>query len=410
MSEAVKEVRPRSSRMRVLAVLIRTNLDNEIGGSERSFVELSNALVQEGVEVDTLEIGSSVACSVTSRANHYVLNSSGNLPLRLFRYSFDALRIARSRDCEVIFAPAVYWPQTIFVALLTSFVLRRPLFIGIPGPFKGEEDKLTVPELLKQRLEGRRALKTTTAAVLRRLAFRSANGLLFATNHLAQDYGKKFSLKNAVVIGRGVNDFWFQPDGSPATKEYDAVFVGRLDEGKGVDTLIRAWDLVGDSLPSARLLVVGTGPRADEYKRIAGENRLGHNIKFVGYVNDPLEVKEKVQSSRLLVLPSEDEGFARVVSEAMACGVPCVISDIPGLRETYSGAAVFVPSKDSTALAQAIISLLVDGTKLGQLSRTGMIHARKFSWSNSAALTYNAFAEACNRAPWERVFELAVVT
>lgn len=401
MSEALEmNARTPPARMRVLAVLIRTNLDNEIGGSERSFVELCNALVDMGVEIDTLEVGPSISRLVNSRLNHYVLDSSSSvLPLRLLRYTFDAIRIARSRDCGLIFAPAVYWPQTVFVALVTSLVLRRPLFIGIPGPFRAEEDQLTIPELFKQRLEGRRATKTTMAALLRRFAFRSASGLLFVSTYMVREHGKKFSSKNSVVIGRGVSDSWFQLGEPPRTKDYDAVFVGRLDEGKGVDTLISAWNLVTDTLPDARLLIIGAGRLAGDFKRLAEGGGSHDNIEFEGYLGNPLEVRERVRSAKLLVLPSEDEGFARVVSEAMACGVPCVVSDIPSMKELYSGAAVFFPKRDITALAQTIRSLIVDDETLSQLSRTGMLHAKRFNWKNSAALTYNAFAKGCNSSP-----------
>ncbi|MGA2665411.1 MAG: glycosyltransferase [Nitrososphaerales archaeon] len=388
--------------MRVLAVLIRTNADHEIGGSERSFVELGNHLVEQGMEVDVLEVAPPLSSRMASMLNHYVVDASGKLPFRFLRHTLCALRIARSRGCGVIFAPAVYWPETVFVALMASVATGKPLFIGIPGPFQEEEDRMSFFEVVMLRLNGQRAYKTMFATFLRKIALRSADGLLFATGEMAEDYKHRYGLKNAVAIGRGVDDLWYRAEDLPAAKDYDAIYVGRLDRGKGVETLIRAWASVGASIPGSRLLIVGAGSRAGEYRRLAEECKVGGLVRFEGFVKSPLEVRRRLRSSKLFVLPSEEEGFARAVSEAMASGTPCVVSDIPAMRELYGGAAVLVPPGDPAKLAESLVSLLLDEDARSDLSRLGVARAKRFTWKETADLTRRAFERASVSDPGER--------
>jgi len=388
--------------LRVLAVLIRTGINVEFAGSERAFVELGNALVELGVEVDAVEVTPSVSSAVTSRFNHYILASASRLPVLLIQ-TLQTLRIAQNRRCEVIFAPTVYWPESLFVALVTHLILRRPLFVGLAGPFLEHQDKVKLADLIKQALEGTRGKRIVLTAFLRRLTVRASAGVLVPNGQLALYAKNTLGARNVVMIGEGIDDSWFEPEGSEPTKVYDAIFVGRLHWRKGVDTLVEAWKVLTDSLSNRRLLVVGSGPLREELERRARETGLSNLVTFEPWVRDTSELRRLIRSARLLVLPSEGEGFARVVAEAMAFGVPCVISDLPSLRELYGGAAVFVPLHDHVRLAEAISALLLDDARREELSRKSLALARTLRWSKPATLTYETFKRAIENQTLKRV-------
>ena len=341
------------STLRVLAVFVSPLVNDEIAGSERSFVELGNALVELGAEVDTVEIPPSLSSVMKSRLNHYVLES-GSGGSALLMHVFETLRIARNRRCEVVFAPVVYYPETLFIALLTHYILRKPLFVGMAGPFNEQYDRLGLAELIGRRLRGTCSTYTVMTSFLRRLSVRSAAGVLVPTGSLALFARDTLAARKTVVIRRGVDDSWFELGDSSIAKDYDAIFVGRLAKGKGLEVLLRAWVVVSTNLPGTRLLVVGSGPLRQRFERIVHETGLGDRVTFAGYVRDTNEIRKLMLASRILVLPSDEEGFARVASEAMACGVPCILSDIPGLRDIYGSAAVLVPRRDHLGLAEAI--------------------------------------------------------
>jgi glycosyltransferase involved in cell wall biosynthesis len=115
-------------------------------------------------------------------------------------------------------------------------------------------------------------------------------------------------------------------------------------------------------------------------------------VVFVGYLNEPSRIQEFLHSSKLFLLPSTNEGFARAVAEAMACGLPCIISDIPNLREVYGDAAVFVPVGDHMTLAEEIISLLADEQKRAKIGQSSRARAKEFQWDKVARTASAAFA------------------
>lgn len=124
-------------------------------------------------------------------------------------------------------------------------------------------------------------------------------------------------------------------------------FAGRLVPHKGVDTILRALlELPAD----VALLVIGAGPHLDSLVGLAERLRVEDRVRFVGAVPDE-ELAAYLRAADLFVFPSQNrlEGFGLVVAEAMACGLPVVIADMPGVRE------VIEPGKEGL-LAEPLIA------------------------------------------------------
>ncbi len=110
----------------------------------------------------------------------------------------------------------------------------------------------------------------------------------------------------------------FHPTNDP--KEYDLIFVGRLAENKGIDLFIATSKKLG-----IKTLIIGDGPERERIqKEIFGQS----NITFHGWAKDSHEVADLLNKSRLLIMPSFNEGGPRVVVEAMACGVPVLATPV----------------------------------------------------------------------------------
>ncbi len=116
---------------------------------------------------------------------------------------------------------------------------------------------------------------------------------------------------------------------NPDAAMWDAVSVGRLVPVKGMGRLLAAWALVCERRPDARLAIVGDGGLRGELKAQAEALGIAGNIHFAGWC-DPVPY---LAAAKRFVLLSLNEGMGRVVVEAMAAELPCIVADVCGLRE-----------------------------------------------------------------------------
>ncbi len=157
------------------------------------------------------------------------------------------------------------------------------------------------------------------------------------------------------------------------------LYVGRLDERKGVDHLLRAFARLGASGREVRLTIVGRGGREEALRRLAGELGIASAVDFAGWV-DHQEIGGYYRRCAVLVLPSifTDDGgyepFSNVVLEAMAWGAPVITTFANGaaydvLEDGVNGRVV--PDREPEALAAALGDLLADPQKAEALGRRG---------------------------------------
>jgi glycosyltransferase involved in cell wall biosynthesis len=133
--------------------------------------------------------------------------------------------------------------------------------------------------------------------------------------------------------------------------------VGRLAEGKGLDTYLRAAALMAQDTPQAYFLVVGEGEKESELKALAGELGLQSRVVFTGARSD---VEDLLRVVDVLVSASLWEGISTVILESMAAGTPVVATDIPGNREILEDGVHgwLVPVDEPSAVAEAVKSAL----------------------------------------------------
>jgi len=151
------------------------------------------------------------------------------------------------------------------------------------------------------------------------------------------------------------------------------VFVGRLKEQKGVHVLLRA---VADV--DVSVLIVGDGPERSALERLADE--LSVDATFVGEVH-PEEVPEYLRRGTLFALPSirGEGGAPNAVLEAMASGLPVVVTDTGGMIRTIDAkdVGVMVEPGDREALRAAIEDLLDDAERRRRMGENARAYVRE---------------------------------
>jgi glycogen(starch) synthase len=165
--------------------------------------------------------------------------------------------------------------------------------------------------------------------------------------------------KRIVVIPNGVDTAVFRPGDGDVHADPYILFVGRLVEQKGVDTLMRAFVHVRDRFPQISLRIAGTGPCTEAMRRLARCLVIGDHVRFEGW-KPAHALAELYRNATVVVVPSNYEPFGMTALEAMACGSPVVASNTGGLREIirHGQTGCLVQPNDHLDLAQWIMALL----------------------------------------------------
>ncbi len=170
------------------------------------------------------------------------------------------------------------------------------------------------------------------------------------------------------LIGYGVDPFFSPPDDLGEGDQTRRLFaenrpfilhLGTLEPRKGLLNLVEAWNRLHDILPDPPSLVLagGEGWDIEPLNQAIKHSPYRDRIHRPGYVTRD-QARALMRHAETFVLASEAEGFGLPLAEAIACGAPCVASDIPSLRESGADAALFTPAGDSESLARAIARTL----------------------------------------------------
>jgi glycosyltransferase involved in cell wall biosynthesis len=195
---------------------------------------------------------------------------------------------------------------------------------------------------------------------------------------------EKLGFKRIYVIPEGLNmkplEKTPEKNGDPAV-----IFLGRLKKTKRPDHAIKAFKLVAEKIPDARLWIVGDGPLKSKLHRLVKRLKLEEKVTIYGRVDEERKI-ELLREAQALIFPAVREGWGLVVLEANACGTPAVGYDVPGLKDSirHRETGLLVPSGDVKALAEVLTHLLTDDGLGEKLSKNALEWSRQFSWDKTA--------------------------
>lgn len=169
------------------------------------------------------------------------------------------------------------------------------------------------------------------------------------------------------------------------------VYTGKLNRGKGLEMLLRAWKrLDRDDLSRAHLVLVGGGANQflsceEELRAYVIGSELQSHVTFTGYVTN---VSDYLRASDVFTLPSESESFSLSLAEAMSCGLPSVVTGVGGMVELVRDGqeGLLIPVNGEDELVVALRRLLDDGEvrrRMGIVGRRTVVE--RFSIDTIAA-------------------------
>ena len=175
------------------------------------------------------------------------------------------------------------------------------------------------------------------------------------------------ALRNLTVIKNGAIDSAAKFKDVRANSD-EILYLGRLEDYKGVKELILAFMQIGNFFPKARLKIYGTGPYEKELKKLAGDR-----VEFCGFTNEPLA---KMAESQIFVLASYREGLSLSLLDSAMLGRTIIASDVDGNPEIVvdQKTGLLVPAQNADALAEALRKVLSDKKLAQQLAKGARHH------------------------------------
>lgn len=173
------------------------------------------------------------------------------------------------------------------------------------------------------------------------------------------------------------------------------LYFGTIEPRKNLVGLVKAFDLLKTNVDMPNLKLVMAGAKGWSYQHILKAVKTSayqRDILFTGFVDD-FDKPELYNLAALFVYPSFFEGFGFPPLEAMACGLPTIVSYASSLPEVAGPAAIMVDPYDIDELAWAMELALTDEDARRQLSQAGLKQAREFSWLRCAQKMLDIFKE-----------------
>jgi glycosyltransferase involved in cell wall biosynthesis len=382
--------------LRVLAMisnLANPGTGNVIGGGEIRAIEILKRWQSWGIGVETLETepSPSKVLKVDYDIHAVSLPCKGYNTLALFlnaavlmvRHLWISFSL-RDRVNVVVAFNSTFINVT--PAWLFNKLFRKPFIVGFQ--ISSYAPSFSASYRIK-RQEGESIIHSLWLSFFARLTIRLARNAV-AVYCLSQPIADMlkilgFAEERLHVNGMGLNLETI--DKVPEEeKEYDAIFLGRVEKHKGAKDLLDAWEMVLKENPEARLVIVGAGDFLEEAKHQVYKANINSRIKFTGFISGE-ERFSYLKRSKVLLYPSRImEGWGLSIAEALACGLPVVCSDNPVFKAIFGDCASvhFTAVGDVESLAQVLLNLLQDETQLEKYGETSKAYARQFDWDSIA--------------------------
>lgn len=239
-------------------------------------------------------------------------------------------------------------------------------------------------------------LKSKAFRKMQKFVLENADWVTVNSSVAKKELNSRFpSLKTKIsIIPMGIDTQIFAKNSRLKKKYKDEkiiLFVGRLNEQKGVEYLIMAMKKIISEIPNSKLLIAGEGGYKTHLEKIANEMRVAENVQFLGPIQKN-KLPDYYSLADVFVLPAVTtkigtESFGLVLLEAMSCGACAIGSSSGGIKDIIKGGenGLIFKEKNHEELAEKIISVLKNERLRLTLAKKGQEFARaNYSWDKIA--------------------------
>lgn len=377
-----------------IAILGARSFPPKMSGIDNQVAELSKRLALRGHEIFLFvaEKGKSKCRGIHAIKIPHIRKEFGDISLSYLSYNLLSipyiLHYVRKHRIGIIHANN---PVSGFAGSVVKAIAGIPLVYTMRG---------TIPDNIRARGRG----VARMLQLFEKRALSRADLVTAITGHILKTtgswYGKRIESR---VIPNGIDLAKFRNGkGEKIRREFGInpkarllLFIGRLVGVKGIEYLISAMPGILSKFPDTKLLIAGDGPLRQGLERMAEGLGIKDSVIFAGPRRD---VKDFLNASDMLVLPSLHEGFPNVALEAMACGRPVVACRVTSLPEIIDkGIGMLVKPRDSKSLESAISALLRNRPLMKSMGRNARLKAGQYSWDLLADVFIKEYENILNR-------------
>jgi len=349
-------------------IFITYHFPPEIGGIHTRMLHYVENLRSRGISVTVFFVvshGTEMKRYFMSGADIFVVPGQS----RFFpRIAFNLLKTSISKRADVIHV------VTGTSTMIGAFAIVMGRTMGLPS---------VISFFGKEQFE----FATPVHRWLFKITISLATSIGVNTPYTGASIPSKFQHKVHLLLG-GAEERKYHPS-SQGQQDKTILFVGRLTRTKGVDDLIRAFELTLRKRSDARLVIVGDGPERANLIQTAAALGVSSRVKFTGTLTGP-SLADEYEKSDVVVLPSKyvkgeasSETLGLTLIEASMHSKPLVGTSHGGIPEIVKDGqnGFLVPENDPQALADALVRLLSDERLSQQMGAEALRIARtKFTW------------------------------
>lgn len=337
--------------MNVKKVLVLIRSLN-IGGAEKQLLTLMKNIDRTRIEpvIVTFYPGGDLLPEFSGCSTR-VLSAQKSGRWDLFSFLSELMKIIRSENPDVVLSYLV--AANLLAIFLRPFFRSARVIISIRHSFVRMEDYDWLNRILY-------SLENRLAGLSDRIIVNSFTGAKMAAQ-------RGIPTEKMVVIPNGIDTVQFHPDPKSgresrilfglSEKDRVAGIIGRLDPIKDHTTLLEAGRIIRETVPSFKLVIIGSGDEGYAKRLKAHAQSLGmeSNVIWIPSQNNLLGIYNMLD---VCVSSSIGEGFSNVISEAMSCGTPCVATDVGDSSMIIEETGRLVNPGSVDEMAQAIRDIL----------------------------------------------------
>ena len=373
-----------NTKIRVLMVIHSFS----VGGGEKQFLNLIKGLDRNKFEIEVCSFGLGEYCNELPQdiVYHCIQKKSKYSILKLIA---GLAKVIRQRKPDLIYTRMQY---ATFIANIARSIFR----FNVPIVANEEHNR-------KQEIMNLKNNKIARYLSEKRLefAYGSSDFVLVPTQGVKEDIVRAYRLNPSLVrvINNSVDIDQIRKSLSHTIQlpswwnsSFKLVAFGRLAERKGHDFLLKVFgEVVKKS--NSELIFIGDGEQKAELENMVSKMCLTGKVHFMGYVNNPYYY---ISKCNLFVMSSLWEGFGNVIIEAMACGLPVVVTNFKhGPHEILKGSSCgyIISDRSVNEMSCKIIELYNNRNLLSVLSRNAINRANDFRLNKVVGEFENAFTQ-----------------